>query len=85
MEATPKNLSDLTDQELLAEAKKQKSGAIINAVFIGFLVGIVFYSVLNNAYGLFTLLPLFLVYKLVKNSKYNLKEVEALLKERGLR
>lgn len=85
MEATPKNLSELTDQELLAEAKKQKSGAILNAVFIGFLIGIVIYSLLNNAYGLATLLPLFLVYKLSKNSRYNTKEVEALLKERGLR
>ncbi|MFB9861869.1 FUSC family protein [Rufibacter immobilis] len=85
MEATPKTLSELTDQELLAEAKKLKTAAIINAVFIGFLVGILLFSVLSNAYGLVTLLPLFLAYKLMKNSKYNTKEVDVLLKERGLR
>jgi len=80
-----KNLSELTDQELLQEAKKMKSAAIINAVFVGFLIGIVFYSVMNNSLGFLTLIPLFLIYKLVNNSKYTNKELEDILKQRNLK
>jgi hypothetical protein len=80
-----KELSALTDQELLQEAKKMKSAAITNGVLIGFLIGIVFYSIIENSVGFFTLIPLFLAYKLINNSKYNKKELEDLLKERNLR
>ena len=79
-----KRLAELTDEELLKEAKKMKSAAIINAVFIGFLIGIVVYSVLNNTFGLFMLLPLFFAYKLTKKSPYTNKELEKILKERNL-
>lgn len=78
-------LSELTDQQLLQEAKKRKSAAIINAVLIGFLIGIVLYSILKNTLGFFTLIPLFFAYKLINNSKYNTKELENLLKERNLK
>ncbi|RLJ79394.1 FUSC family protein [Pedobacter alluvionis] len=80
-----KTLSELTDQELLLEAKKRKSAVIINAVLIGFLAGIIFYSVMKNTLGLLTLIPLFFIYKLANNSKYNSQEIENLLKERGLK
>jgi hypothetical protein len=79
-----KELSQLTDQELLAEAKKMKSTSITNAVLIGFLLGIVFYSVVKNSWGFFTLIPLFFVYKLINNSKNDTKELERILKERNL-
>lgn len=82
---TERNLSELTDQELLQEAKKMKSTKIINAVLIGFLFGVIFYSVVNNSYGFFTLIPLFLAYKLINNSKTDTKELEAILKERNLK
>lgn len=78
-----KKLTALTDQELLQEAKKRKSTAITNAVLIGFLIGIVFYSVMKNSLGFLTLIPLFFAYKLINNSKYNHKELEDLLKERN--
>jgi hypothetical protein len=80
-----KELSQLTDQELLQEAKKMKSAAIINAVLIGFLAGIVFYSVVKNSLGFLTLIPLFFAYKLINNSKYKNKELEDALKERNLK
>ncbi len=80
-----KELSELTDQELLQEAKRVKSNAIINAVLIGFLIGIVFYSIAKNSLGFFTLIPLFLAYKLINKSKYDNKELENLLKERNLK
>nr|WP_199157462.1 hypothetical protein [Pedobacter sp. ASV2] len=85
MQPNQKQLSELTDEELLKEAKKQKSITIINAILIGFLIGIVFFSVMNKTIGFLTIIPLFLVYKLINNSKYNRKELEDLLKERKLR
>jgi hypothetical protein len=85
MQMNPKGLSELTDQELLQEAKKMKSTSIINAVLIGFLIGIVFYSIMKNSIGFLTLIPLFFAYKLINNSKYNNKELENLLKERNLK
>lgn len=80
-----RKLTDLTDQELLQEAKKLKLASITNAVLIGFLIGIVFYSMVKNSLGFFTLIPLFFAYKLINNSKYNNKELENLLKERNLK
>lgn len=44
---------------------------ITNALFIGFLIGIVIYSILKNSIGLFTLIPLYLAYKLINKSKKN--------------
>ena len=79
-----KELSELTDEELLALAKRMKSSAITTAAFIGFLVGIIFYSVFNNAIGFFTLIPLFLIYKLVNKPSQQEKDVKKLLKERNL-
>lgn len=80
-----KELSELTDKELLDEAKKIKSTSITNAVLIGFLIGIVFYSIVKNSLGFLTLIPLFFAYKLINNSKHNNKELENLLKERKLK
>jgi len=78
-----KELSELTDQELLDKAKKMKSNSTINALFIGFLVGIIIYSIVVNSVGFFTLIPLFFVYKLIDKSK-NKKDLENQLKERDL-
>jgi len=80
-----KELSELSDQELLAEAKKVKSANIMNAFLIGFLVGIVIYSVVKNTWGLLTLIPLYLAYKLINNSAYDTKELKRLIKERNLK
>lgn len=80
----PKELSELPDQELIEEAKKIKPSPIIDAFFIGFLVGIIIYSVVANSWGFLTLIPLLMVYGLLKKSK----RYEALkneLKDRGLK
>jgi len=79
-----KELSELTDQELLAESKKMKSNSIMNAFFIGILIGIVIYSIVVNSWGFFTLLPLFLVYKLINDSKKD-KVLKKLLNERNMK
>lgn len=80
-----KELSELTDQELLAEAKRRKSTAIMNALLIGFLLGIVVYSIMKNRLGFVTLIPLFIAFRLINTSKYDKKELEKLLKERNLK
>lgn len=78
-----KELNKLTDQELLEEEKRMKISPFIDATFIGFLIGIVIYSVVKNTWGLVTLVPLFLVYMLLKKSKRN-EEIIKLLKDRNL-
>ncbi|NOQ91968.1 MAG: FUSC family protein [Flavobacteriaceae bacterium] len=80
-----KKLGELTNEELLNEAKKMKSTTIINATLIGFLIGILIYSVAVNNLGFLTLILLFVIYKFANNSKYNKEEIEKLLKERNLK
>jgi len=84
---TQKELSELTDQELLDKAKKVKSASILSAFIIGFMIGIIIFSIIVNSIGFFTLIPLFIAYKLFNNPK-NKKDNEALkklLKERNLK
>ena len=78
-----KELSHLTDEELLEVAKNNKPSPIIDAFFIGFLVGIIIYSVAANTWGILTLIPLYIMYRFLKKPK----QYEALqkeLKERNL-
>ena len=79
-----KDLTELTDQELLEESKKPKSNTATNALLIGFLIGILLYSILVNSIGFFSLIPLFFIFKLVNKSK-NDEELEKLLTERKLK
>lgn len=80
-----KNLSELTDEQLLQEAKKVKSTAIIDAVLIGFLIGVVFCSVIFKSFSFLMLLPVYLAYKLINKPKYKKGELEAILRERNLK
>tara|TARA_B100000029_G_C17061158_1_gene773172 strand:+ start:397 stop:540 length:144 start_codon:yes stop_codon:yes gene_type:complete len=41
----------------------------INAFIIGFSFGVVIWSVAKNTVGLYTLIPLFIIYKIVNKSK----------------
>jgi hypothetical protein len=81
-----KELTELSDQELLQEAKKMKSFSIINALFIGFLAGIIFYSIVKNSWGMLTLIPLYFIYKMINDPKNKRsKDLEKFLKERNLK
>ena len=64
-----KERSELTDEQLLDKAKKNKSTSIINAVLIGFMIGVLIWGVAKNNLGFLTLIPLFFAYKLFNNSK----------------
>jgi VIT1/CCC1 family predicted Fe2+/Mn2+ transporter len=83
---TNKDFSEFTDQELLDEAKKMKSFSISNAFIIGVLVGIIFYSIVKNSWGLLTLIPLYFIYKMINDPKNKRsKDLEELLKVRNLK
>lgn len=46
-----------------------KSDAVFHAVFIGFMIGIVIFSVVKNTVGLVTLIPLYVVYRFMRSSR----------------
>lgn len=77
-------ISQLTDKELLEAAKNNKPSPIIDAFFIGFLVGIIIYSAAANTWGLVTLIPLMLIYALLKKPK-QYETIKEELKKRNLR
>lgn len=81
-----KELSQLTDQELLDEAKKMKSFSLTNAFIIGILLGIVIYSLVKSTFGFLMIIPLYFVYKMINDPKNKKnKELEILLKQRNLK
>ncbi|MFH1119514.1 MAG: FUSC family protein [Bacteroidota bacterium] len=83
---TNKDLSELTDQELLDEAKKLKSFSMTNALFIGFLAGIIIFSIVKNTWGMLTIIPLYFIYKMVNDPKNKRsKGLDELLKKRNLK
>ncbi len=81
-----KEISEYTDQELLVEVKNLKKFSITNAFIIGFLIGIIIYSVIENSWGLLTLIPLYLIHKFANDPKNKrLEEIEELIKDRGIK
>ncbi len=79
------DLSNLSNQDLTSEVKKLKSFSITNAVLIGFLFGIIIYSVVMNTWGFLTIIPLYLIYKLVNDPRnIRLKEIEKIIEDRKL-
>jgi len=79
-----KKLAELTDEELLQEAKKNKPTTLYDAIIFGFLIGVAIYSTVKNGLGLLTFLPLVYIPIAAKNKTKN-KELVKLLKERNLK
>jgi hypothetical protein len=77
-------LSELSDEQLLQEAKKLKTKNIINGFLVGFMIGVIVYSIINKSISVFTFIPLVLIYKIVNDAKKDapLKEI---LKQRNLK
>lgn len=81
-----KQLKELTDKELLNEAKKMKSTQTIDATLIGVLFGILIYSIIAGNFTIFFgILLLYAIYKLANKEKYKKEELKNLLKERNLK
>ena len=83
---TKEEFSELSDIELLAMAKKMKSAEIMSATLIGFMIGIIIFSIWKNSIGLFTLIPLYFIFRVFHNPKNNEKNkvLKEVLKKRGL-
>jgi hypothetical protein len=78
-----KELSALSDEELLLEGKKIKSTAIVNAVLFGVMIGVAAYSTIKNGLGILTFFPLLFIQMLLKNNARK-KALKMELKERNL-
>lgn len=84
---TQPKLSELTDQELLDQAKTMKSSALTHAFLIGLMIGVVIYGVAQNNLGFFMLFPLFLAFKVFHKPGYkeSSEAMDRQLEERGLK
>ena len=81
-----KQLTELTDEELLSEAKKMKSTQMMDATLIGLLIGVLIYSITAGNFSYFLgIILLYAVYKLANKDKYKKVEIENLLKKRNLK
>lgn len=63
--------SDVTRQKPSVEIRVNRTEKIINAILIGFMIGIIFYSIVNKSAGVLTLIPVFIALKLFSDSKKN--------------
>ena len=80
------NYSKLSDQELLEEQKKLKSFSLTNALFIGFLLGVIVFSIIKSSWGMLTLIPIYFIYKMVNDTRNKkVKELEKEFKDRNLK
>ena len=87
-----KEYSNLTDSELIIEAKNLKKRKVYSALIIGILTGIILFGTVawfmgptKNfvAFLLPMLFPIYFIYRIVKNSE-NDKELERVLQDRNL-
>lgn len=78
-----KELSQLTNEELLLEGKRIKSGNIVNAVLFGVMIGVATWSTVKYGLGIITFFPLLFIQMLLKNNARK-KAFETELKNRNL-
>ena len=78
-----KELSELTNEDLLLEGKKIKSGNIMNAVLFGVMIGVATWSTVKYGLGIITFFPLLFIQMLLKNNARR-KAFENELKERNI-
>lgn len=83
-----KELSELTDKELLEEAKKMKSSSRKYALLIGCVIGVIIYGVAKKNMGYFALIAFLVVFRRFFSNPDQIKkneELKRLLKERNLK
>lgn len=79
-----KDLTELSDEELLLEGRKIKSSNIMDAMIIGVLICISIYSAFRNGVGLLSFLP-FVYLPIAAKNRIRNRQVEDLLKEKNLK
>jgi hypothetical protein len=77
------NLSELTDQELMEEAKKRKNSQKTFRFLIGLMVGAAIFSTITKGFSTSTCLPVFFVPIFLSIEK-NYKDVQAEIQSRNL-
>lgn len=80
---TTDELSALSDADLREKAKAMKRSEVLHALVIGLMAGVVIYSVIMNSWGLVTLIPLFFISRLLRQSD-EYKALKSVLAERKL-
>lgn len=86
-----KDLSKLSDEELLVLKKELKKSKLFHAISIGFLAGILLFGFISwimsseKQFGFLIpmLIPVVFIYKMIKNPNTD-KDLEEALKERNL-
>lgn len=78
-----KELSELTNEDLLLEGKKIKSTNIVNAVLFGVMIGVATWSTVKYGLGIITFFPVLFIQMLIKNNGRK-KAFEKELKQRNL-
>jgi hypothetical protein len=64
-----KDPATLSDQELLDEARSLQSFSLTSALLIGFLAGIVLYSIFKSTFGLLMLIPLYMIHRFANDPR----------------
>lgn len=77
------NVTHLSDYELINEFKSITVSPLTDAFLIGFLIGIIIFSVVYNTVGFLTLIPLYLIYLFLKKPK-RYKALKDEIASRGL-
>lgn len=77
-----KNLTDLTDEELMEKEQKLKKGATLHAFIIGIVGGIAIYSLVKNGLVWPTFFPLVIIAFLEKRRRDEQKAVQEELQSR---
>ena len=80
-----KELSELTDQELLEKKRTIEARNISNAVILGVLVGIAIYSMITQGLSLMTFIPILFALFVANSWNKNKKELKKELNARNLK
>jgi hypothetical protein len=77
-----KNLTDLTDEELVEKEQKLKKNATYHAFLVGLLGGVIVYSLVKNGLVWPTFFPIFIIAVLEKRRQDEHKAVQKEIQSR---
>ena len=69
MKRSEDDVSNLSDEELRARVADSRPSPLVDAFFIGFLIGIIVYGTAMDTLGFVLLVPLLLIYVLLKKPR----------------
>ncbi len=72
------DLTKLSNDELLIEAKKRKSAYTLLKVFLGLMIGTAIFTTFKKGFGFFTLFPVFFIPLAINTSKSHQETLQEL-------